>query len=216
MDTENFSDVREDLLPPRWTLKDQGFQNKIENSLETRVKTSLRIHYEAQVEVVRKQIGDLEEIREKLGLSQRKICQLLMVDPSAWSRWTKKSHSEQAPPHIYRALHWYLILQEKIPGLTPQYFIGKDPEVLHQAALREIRSESQARGEFEKKLESVFQGRIRELQSQNQGLINLKSQLEEQISGLQSQVKANRVGFYLVVIALLVLSTSFFAILKTR
>lgn len=83
------------------------------------------------MQVIRRQLGGLEEIRGKLGLSQRKMCQLLMVDPSAWTRWTK-SGVDQAPPHIYRALQWYMSLQEKIPGLTPAYFLGKDPRVLNQ------------------------------------------------------------------------------------
>jgi transcriptional regulator with XRE-family HTH domain len=96
-----------------------------------KAKTSDRLHYEAQVQVIRRQLGGLEEIRGKLGLSQRKICQLLMVDPSAWTRWTK-SGVDQAPPHIYRALQWYMSLQEKIPGLTPAYFLGRDPRVLNQ------------------------------------------------------------------------------------
>lgn len=96
-----------------------------------KAKTSERLYYEAQVQVIRRQLGGLEEIRGKLGLSQRKMCQLLMVDPSAWTRWTK-SGVDQAPPHIYRALQWYMSLQEKIPGLTPAYFLGKDPRVLNQ------------------------------------------------------------------------------------
>jgi transcriptional regulator with XRE-family HTH domain len=204
-----------DFFPSKWTIRDHGISvdTEFDLSTEPRVKTSLRMHYEAQAEVVRKQVGDLEEIRGKLGLSQRKICQLLMVDPSAWSRWTKRG-SEAAPPHIYRALHWYLILQEKIPGLTPQYFIGKDPEVLHQAALREIRNESQARGEFEKKLETLLRGRIQELEAKNQNLSDIKSELEMRISGLQGQVQSNRAGFYLLVVAVLVLSVSFFIVFR--
>src|SRR4051812_48315320 len=61
-----------------------------EDSLDRRAKSSHRMHYEAQVEVIRRQLGDLKKIRQNLGLSQRKICQLLMVDPSAWTRWTKQ------------------------------------------------------------------------------------------------------------------------------
>lgn len=113
--------------------------------LNERSKTSLRMHYEAQAQVIRRQLGNLDEIRHKIGLSQRKICQLLLVDPSAWSRWVK---SDSVPPHILRALQWYLIIQEKIPGLTPQYFIGKDPQVLHQDALRRISEEAKKRSEL--------------------------------------------------------------------
>ncbi len=104
--------------------------------LGVRSKTSLRMVYEAQVLVIKKQVGSLENIRSDLGLSQRKMSQLLMVDPSAWTRWNKGG--EEAPPHIWRALQWYMSLQEKIPGLTPQYFIGKDPQILHEKALSQI------------------------------------------------------------------------------
>lgn len=97
-----------------------------ENPVKTRVKTSNRMNYEAQVDVIRKQIGDLETIRGKLNLSQRKMAQLLLVDPSAWSRWT--ALGESAPPHIYRALQWYMTLQEQIPGLNAAYFLQKDTQ----------------------------------------------------------------------------------------
>lgn len=94
-----------------------------EKSQVLRTKTSLRMVYEAQSEVIRRQIGELEQVREKLGLNARKICQLLLVDPSAWNRWTRPGNT--APPHIWRALQWYMIVQEKLPGLTPQYFVER-------------------------------------------------------------------------------------------
>lgn len=120
----------------------EGF---LEGDLGPRSKTSLRMHYEAQVSVIQRQIGNLDEIRAQLGLSQRKMAQLLLVDPSSWTRWTKQG--DEAPPHIWRALHWYLALNEKIPGLTPQYFISTNPQVLHQKALKELNSERQQRQE---------------------------------------------------------------------
>lgn len=89
---------------------------------QQRSKTADRITYESEVDVIRSQIGDLEDIRHRLGLSARKMAQLLMVDPSAWSRWSKKI--TPPPPHVYRALQWYLILQEKNPGFTPQIFLA--------------------------------------------------------------------------------------------
>lgn len=129
---------------------------------DVRSKTSMRMHYEAQTEVIRKQIGNLEEIRMNLGLSQRKISQLLLIDPSSWTRWVKKGDS--VPPHIWRALQWYMTLQEKIPGLTPQYFLGKDPQVLHQKALSKIHEESLER----KALEARLQDEILHLKRKNQ------------------------------------------------
>jgi hypothetical protein len=69
--------------------------------------------YEAEVSFLRNQNGDLETIRERLGLSRRKIAQLLLVDPSAWTRWT--GPEGDAPPLVYRALDWYLAGMEKDP-----------------------------------------------------------------------------------------------------
>ncbi len=129
---------------------------------DVRSKTSLRMHYEAQTKVIRKQLGDLEEIRMNLGLSQRKISQLLLIDPSSWTRWTKKG--DAVPPHIWRALQWYMTLQEKLPGLTPQYFLGKDPQILHEKALSKIHEESLER----KSLEARLQDEIHHLKRKNQ------------------------------------------------
>lgn len=137
METDVLSLGQEPLEKGEWS---EGF---LEEDLGPRSKTSLRMHYEAQVSVVQKQIGNLEEIRGSLGLSQRKMAQLLLVDPSTWTRWTKQG--DEAPPHIWRALQWYMALREKIPGLTPQYFINTNPQVLHQKALQELELERQER-----------------------------------------------------------------------
>lgn len=99
-------------------------EDSLESAAGLRVKSSTRLQYEAQVRVIRQQIGSLEKIRSDLGLSQRKMAQLLLVDPSAWTRWNRPG--EEAPPHIWRALQWYLTVREKIPGLTPHYFLGAD------------------------------------------------------------------------------------------
>jgi transcriptional regulator with XRE-family HTH domain len=167
---------------------DLDVTNQGSEVFERRAKSSVRMHYEAQVEVIKRQLGELEKIRENLGLSQRKICQLLMVDPSAWTRWTKKN--ENPPPHIYRALQWYMILQEKLPGLTPQYFVGKDPEILHQSALRKIEAESAKRLEFEDAfaLQSLqLENRIRELSERNQSLEKANQSLKAEVSGLKKR-----------------------------
>lgn len=127
-----------------------SFKEEVEEGSSLRAKTSNRLHYEAQVEVLKKQLGNLEKIRLELGLSQRKISQLLLVDPSAWTRWNRPG--EEAPPHVWRSLQWYLALREKIPGLTPQYFLGQDPKVLHEKALQKIAEE---RSERENQLQSL-------------------------------------------------------------
>lgn len=91
---------------------DFDFQESVTDP-NLRVKSAIRMRYEAEVSFLRKQNGELEQIRERLGLSRRKICQLLLVDPSAWTRWT--APGSEAPPHIYRALDWYLSIMEKDP-----------------------------------------------------------------------------------------------------
>lgn len=135
-----------------------GDSEEVSQDAGVRSKTSTRIFYEAQVSVIKKQLGNLEKIRRDLGLSQRKICQLLLVDPSAWTRWNRDG--EEAPPHIWRALQWYMTLQEKLPGLTPQYFIGKDPQILHEKALVKISEEKVRRESLEieiQRLKGSFQ-----------------------------------------------------------
>jgi len=74
-------------------------------------KSALRMRYAAETKVFRDQHGGLENIRQKLGFSRRKMCQLLLVDPSAWTRWMKDE--SKVPPHIYRSLEWFLALNEK-------------------------------------------------------------------------------------------------------
>ncbi|WP_231839114.1 hypothetical protein [Bdellovibrio bacteriovorus] len=152
---------------------DEGF---IEDDLNPRSKTSLRMNYEAQVAVIQRQIGNLEQIRGDLGLSQRKISQLLMVDPSSWTRWVKQG--DEAPPHIWRALQWYLALREKIPGLTPNYFLGSSPQVLHQKALQEVDLERQARREEIEKLSLELRGVFSEREKLKSELQELKKDLK--------------------------------------
>lgn len=145
-------------------------EDKVDLTLKIeRAKTSLRMHFEAQAEVIRRQIGGLEGVRLKLGLSQRKMAQLLLVDPSAWSRWLKDE--SKAPPHIFRSLQWYLALQEKIPGLTNEYFIGSNTSQIESQKLNSRLTEVEAlfdqktdlEGKILKLEESLIQIRKREL-----------------------------------------------------
>lgn len=87
----------------------------------SRARSSLRQRYEAEARVIERRIGGLEKARESLGLSQRKMAQLLLVDPSAWTRWTQTEQG--APPHVWRALAWYLALQEKYPALDAAFWL---------------------------------------------------------------------------------------------
>lgn len=68
-------------------------------------------------ELIRSQIGDIEEIRRGLGLSKRKMCQLLLIDPSTWTRWT--TGKTTPPPYVYRMLQWGLAVMDKYPETHP-------------------------------------------------------------------------------------------------
>lgn len=89
---------------------------------QKRAQSSQKMKYSAEIKLIQEKWGDLESIRERLGLSQRKMSQLLMVDPSAWTRWTK--HGDEAPPHIYRSLSWFLTLHEKHPEAHPYFWLA--------------------------------------------------------------------------------------------
>jgi len=104
---DSLSDSRSEKLKPRKLFKG--------------VKSSLRIKYEAETDIIKRTHGNLEAIRRQLGLSKRKMSQLLLVDPSAWTRWTNEGG--EAPPHIYRALQWFLILQDKHPELQSRLWL---------------------------------------------------------------------------------------------
>lgn len=107
------------------------FQNLIRENFEVeeppqtpseKTRTSLRLMYEAEARVLHRQMGGIEAVREQLGLSRRKICQLLLVDPSTWTRWTRDE--SKVPPHIYKALQWYLVSLEKYPMIHPLHQVS--------------------------------------------------------------------------------------------
>jgi hypothetical protein len=169
-------------------INDESQLDFVDENGRLKSKSSHRMLYEAQVEVIRKQVGGLENIRENLGLSQRKMAQLLLVDPSAWTRWVKAG--EQAPPHIYRALQWYMILLEKIPGLTPSYFLGKDVDgraaIIHQRKFEEALSAQSL------KMEKMIQ----DLRSEN--------------ANLRLAVKQNRIGFMMMAFSGIIFALAFY------
>lgn len=101
-------------------LTDSRSRFSEENIEKKRVKTSLRQRYEAEARVLERRLGGLDGIKESLGLSQRKIAQLLLVDPSAMTRW---SQGGSIPPHIWRSLAWYLALQDKYPALDAAFWL---------------------------------------------------------------------------------------------
>lgn len=129
----------------------------IGNEDQVRSKSSLRMTYEAEVKVFRSKFGGIEDIRKNLGLSRRKMCQLLMVDPSAWTRWMRDE--DRVPPHIYRALEWYLALEKKLinePGLAT--LLLKTRTQPDQTLTNDLKLQLEVQGKALRKLKVVVWG----------------------------------------------------------
>ena len=75
-----------------------------------------QVPYASEVGQIISKYGDLEDMREHLGLSRRAICQQLLVDPSAWSRWTKAG---QAPAYVYQAIANLIYIEKLRQGEAP-------------------------------------------------------------------------------------------------
>ena len=92
-----------------------------------KILTPNRIKYESESLYIRTKLGGLENVQKTLGLSGRKICQLMLVDPSCWSRWQKDE--TKVPPSVWKTLEWYLILREKHPFWSEkeQLLVGTSP-----------------------------------------------------------------------------------------
>lgn len=100
-------------------------------------KPSPRDEYLREKERIQREIGDLEEIRISLGLSQRKLCKLLLVDPSAWTRWLKAPNG--APPHIYQSLRWLVELKRLNPDAAIPSDVSSRVDVIHSATQAKIK-----------------------------------------------------------------------------
>jgi hypothetical protein len=101
-------------------METETFTTEPRRALFRRSVTAQRAKYEAEAQVLAGRLGGIEGARQKLGLSRREICRILLVDPSAWTRWTKPGG--QPPPHIYRTLELYLAVQDKLPELATRYY----------------------------------------------------------------------------------------------
>lgn len=103
---------------------------------KTKAKLTLRDRYALEVQRIRHEFGDLESIRQQLGMSQRKLCLLLMVDPSAWTRWQKSD----APPMIYRALEWLLQLYKNSPESIDPIKTSEKLDLIQALTTKKIQS----------------------------------------------------------------------------
>ncbi len=167
----------------------QGATNhEFSNSEKTR--TSLRLQYEAEARVLRRQMGGIESIRKDLGLNRRKICQLLLVDPSTWTRWTQDE--SKVPPHIYKALQWYLVSLEKYPMLHP----------LHQISITKegVEMEKQQWAEERQKLERKLNNLEYQLHEQRSNLLSRSKVEHDQPANTQEKTQGVGLGWKLLLL----------------
>lgn len=155
-----------------------------------KARTSLRLQYEAEARVLRRQMGGIESIREQLGLSRRKICQLLLVDPSTWTRWTQDE--DKVPPHIYKALQWYLVSLDKYPMLHP----------LHQVSIAKegIGMEKDNLVKERQKLERKLAFLEHQLQEQRTNLLNQTNAAQNQPSETQEKTQGVGLGWKMLLL----------------
>lgn len=149
-----------------------------------RARTSLRLQYEAEATVIKKQLGDLETIRGTLGLSQKRIAQILMVDPSAWTRWTRLNH--RVPPHVYRTLELYFLAKEKLPGILQNYF---EPRTI--GSVREI--EDRVISHSLKNVDSAIQARVDQSAAAHMQVQKDIENLQKTIDQLKSELKKEQI-----------------------
>lgn len=110
--TDNISDRV--LQPPNL---ERTYNDFTESRMNPSPLTSRRLQYQAELDVIKRKIGTISDIRKELRISSRQLAMLLLVDPSSLSRWQR--NDQDAPPYIYRALQWYLALIEKHPEWHP-------------------------------------------------------------------------------------------------
>jgi transcriptional regulator with XRE-family HTH domain len=169
--------------------------------LVSRAKSSLRLKYEAEASVIQIKLGDLEAIREKLGLTQRKISQLLMVDPSAWTRWTRSG--ENAPPHIYRMLQWYLALEEKYPALDIGFWLSA---VSRSGEPALIAAQDEKLHELTAEVEKL-QAEISKIRVDSWGAVRRADESQKSLAAYQANMRRKAIWMGI----LIVLSLGFFA-----
>jgi len=148
-------------------------------------KLSLRERYLLERDQIRNEIGDLSQILDTLGISQRKACQLLLVDPSAWTRWNKTS----APPHIYQALRWLVQLKKINPEAVGPTDLSTRLDHVQSNTSSKLRILEESLGYLEKKLVLAHQLSSRQtVQPETQSMIREINRLNHIVEELQEKL----------------------------
>lgn len=173
-----------------------------DDKINAKTKSDLREAYEARVQSIQNEIGDLETIRARLGLSARKICQLLLVDPSAWTRWKR---GENPPPHVWQSLYWYIKSQDSKNQLVS---VDKQLELQAPAASGVWLAPEQ------QPVDRDLHRKIQSFHDQTLGLHQKNEELESKVHNLEHAVRANRSTAILLGISTLILAFAFYKALR--
>lgn len=138
--------------------------------------SKLRSEYLQEMMQIQHELGDLNQIRINLGLSQRQLCKLLLVDPSAWTRWNKTG----APPHIYQALKWLVELRKVNPDAVFANNLESKIDLIHSDAQTKIR-------ELEMTLEKVQHAVS--MSVSHVSVLNQENRLQKEIDTLKSKIQ---------------------------
>lgn len=148
----------------------------------TEATRSLNQQYYSEKENIIKEFGSLGDMRLKLGLTKSQIAKLLLLKPSTWSRWEK--NPSKAPPHVFQALKWYMILSEAKPEIRTH----AAPEFLYENQLKAIGTELKKikTDNFKNELMNVFEDKISTLLSQSLSQIQIQPVMNHQLPSVQT------------------------------
>lgn len=111
-------------------------------------KLNLREQYELERDRLVHEFGGLEDMRMTIGLNRRRLCRLLLVDPSAWTRWCR----DGAPPHIYRALAWLIELRNLRPSVVQPNDLSSRIDVVQASTQEKLKDIERQMEQLERKL----------------------------------------------------------------
>ena len=127
-------------------VQKQGEEKLLGKTLGHREKNELT------ASLIKKQIGDIEQIRAFMGLNKKRMCELLLIDPSTWTRWT--TGKTQPPPSVYRTLQWGLAVMDKHPEFHP-LLIKQSQTLAEPANSNTLQSKDQQQQEQQQELEKL-------------------------------------------------------------
>ena len=159
---------------------------------------AISAHRRRNMEIASKlktELGNLDDIRGHLGLNKKEMAELLLVDPSAWSRWSK--NESKVPLHVWRSLDWYLRLKDTE--------VSTSEEPMQSAQIEELRAEVMEKlAEMRDSIIIMERESIQDIiDSERRDLLSEFEQGAQLASGWKLLILANLLGIFLVALILI-------------